>query len=119
MAVFTLVILLFRLWIQDFTKPNFRVEDNPIAAADERLTRILSQNFLYAMNFFLLLMPDWLSFDWSFASIELVEDFKDFRVGLTVLFYIIMIAVGVVGLKNRQEIKNLWKFQKKFNFLIF
>lgn len=57
-------------------------------------------------------MPDWLSFDWSFASIELVEDFKDFRVGLTVLFYIIMIAVGVVGLKNRQEIKNLQKFQK-------
>ena len=101
MAVFTFFILVFRLWIQDFTTPNFRVEDNPIAAADERLTRILSQNFVYAMNFFLLLMPDWLSFDWSFASIELVEDFKDFRVGATVFFYLIIIGVGVVGFKNR------------------
>lgn len=101
MAIFTTVIITFRLWIQNFTTPNFRVEDNPIAAADERLTRILSQNFIYAMNFWLLLAPDWLSFDWSFDSMELVRGFEDFKVGFVIVFYVMMIGVAVRGIKKR------------------
>lgn len=95
MAIFTLLIVIFRLWIQNFTTPEFRVEDNPVAAAEEQITRILSQNYLYGLNFFLLLMPDWLSFDWSFASIKLVENFTDWRVATIFGFYFMMIGVGI------------------------
>lgn len=97
MAIFTILLVIFRLWIQNFTTPEFRAEDNPIAAADERLTRILSQNYLFGLNFFILLMPDWLSFDWSFASIKLVEDMRDLRVAMTVGFYLLILAVGLRG----------------------
>lgn len=40
----------------------------------------LSQQFLYSMNFWLLICPEWLCFDWSFGSIELVKTWLDVRV---------------------------------------
>ncbi|XP_070503725.1 protein O-mannosyl-transferase Tmtc4 [Chironomus tepperi] len=102
MFVFTSLIVVFRLWMQNFTTPEFRVEDNPIAATDDQMTRILSQNFLYCFNFYLLLMPDWLSFDWSFDSIERIEGIQDVRMIGIVAFYGMLGALVVRSFRNRK-----------------
>lgn len=101
MAMFTLAILLFRLSIQNFEGPMFRREDNPIAFADDQHTRILTQNYLYVLNFFLLIMPDWLCFDWSFDSIELIQSFSDFRIWFVAIFYMFMIATIYTGIQRK------------------
>lgn len=38
------------------------------------------------MNLWLLICPDWLCFDWSFGSIELVETWFDTRVVAILVF---------------------------------
>jgi hypothetical protein len=99
--VFTTSIVVFRLWIQNFSTPEFRPEDNPIAAIDGQLMRFVNQNYLFVLNFWLLLMPEWLSFDWSFASIEIIEGFVDVRVGLVGVFYVALVWFVLVGAKMR------------------
>lgn len=101
MSIFTLAIILFRLWIQNFSTPEFRVEDNPFAAEPEVLTRILSQNYLYSFNFYLLLMPEWLCFDWSFDSIERIKEVDDLRMIAVGGFYLMLLAVVVKGFNRR------------------
>lgn len=87
--------------MQNFESPTFREEDNPIAFADNQLTRVLSQNYLYLVNFWLLINPEWLSFDWSFGSIELIETFQDYRFFFVMIFYFMMIALVFKGFKRR------------------
>ncbi|CAG9812134.1 unnamed protein product [Chironomus riparius] len=102
MLIFTTLIVFFRLWMQNFSTPEFRIEDNPIAATDSQLTRILSQNFLYCFNFYLLLMPDWLSFDWSFESIEKMEGFEDVRIFGILVFHGMLIVIVLRGIRKRK-----------------
>jgi len=104
MFVFTSLIVFFRLWMQNFSTPEFRVEDNPIAATDDQMTRILSQNFLYCFNFYLLLMPDWLSFDWSFESIKKIEEYQDVRSLGILAFYGMLVAVVLRCFSNRYKL---------------
>lgn len=101
MSIATASIILFRLWMQNFTTPEFRVEDNPIAAEADLVTRILSQNFLYSFNFYLFVLPDWLCFDWSFGSIEKIENFEDLRIFGIVAFYGVIFGVAVRGIGQR------------------
>ena len=103
LTLITFTILIVRLKIQDFEGPTFRVEDNPIAAANRILTRILSQSYLYVLNFYLLLCPDWLSFDWSFDSIHLINDFTDIRIIFIVIFYIFLMTTVYLGLRNNSS----------------
>lgn len=100
LTLITFTILIVRLKMQGFEGPTFRVEDNPIAAANRTLTRILSQNYLYVLNLYILLCPDWLSFDWSFDSIHLINDFTDIRIIFIVIFYIFLMTTVYLGLKN-------------------
>ena len=100
LAVMTLTILSVRLKIQNFEGPTFRLEDNPIAATNRILTRILSQNYLYVLNLYLLLCPEWLSFDWSFDSIHLINDFTDIRILFIVIFYMFLLTTVYIGLRN-------------------
>lgn len=101
LTLLTIAILLLRLKIQNFQSPTFRREDNPIAFADDPWTRGLTQNYLYVLNFFLLLAPDWLCFDWSFDSIELITSFKDIRIVFIVIFYVFLMTAILTGLKRK------------------
>lgn len=101
LTVFSVSILTTRLWIQNFESPIFRWEDNPAAFASDKWTRILTQNYLYALNCFLLLLPDWLCFDWSFNSIDLIRNFEDLRVIFIVIFYTFLVTVVFVGLRRK------------------
>lgn len=101
LMIFTVSILFLRLKVQNFEVPKFRNEDNPGAFAAHHLTRVLTQNYLYSFNTFLLLLPDGLAFDWSFDSIELVHNLKDFRMIFIMIFYLCLISTVFRGLKKR------------------
>lgn len=49
------------------------------------------------MNFWLLICPDWLCFDWSFGSIELVKIWFDVRVIAIFLFNVYMLQIILSG----------------------
>lgn len=101
LTTFTLLILFLRLSIQNFESPTFRKEDNPVSFADDPTTRILSQNYLYALSFFLFVSPQWLSFDWSFDSIELIVSFLDLRVISIVIFHLFLVTTIFLGLRRK------------------
>lgn len=67
--------------------PDFAPADNPASDSDSLLTRTLTFLFLPAFNFWLLLCPRWLSFDWSMESIPLLTSPFDPRNALSACFY--------------------------------
>jgi len=75
--------------------PNFSPSDNPAANCESSLTRLLTFLYLPAFNFWLLLSPRMLSFDWSMDSIPLVESLLDPRCAITVMFYGFLTFVGI------------------------
>lgn len=84
----------------NFETPKFNRMDNP--SADPScfvLTRILTQNFLYILNFWLLLCPDWLCFDWALGSIQLVDSLTDLRILSILIFYVFLILILFKGSK--------------------
>lgn len=96
----TILVLGLRLRHQNYEAPKFRWEDNPIAFANA-MTKVLSQNYLYALNFFLLVTPEWLCFDWSFESIKLINNFNDLRVIFIVIFYVFLMSAIYSGVRQR------------------
>ncbi|XP_035773764.1 protein O-mannosyl-transferase TMTC4-like [Anopheles albimanus] len=87
LAALSLGALALRLWIMDFESPRFHRMDNPVGASNSTLARVLSQSYLYWINLWLLVCPDWLSFDWALGSIPLIEGLSDLRLLLVALFY--------------------------------
>ena len=95
------VLLYFRLKAINFESPKFRNIDNPLAASRHIFTRIATQNYLYFLNFWLLLCPDWLSFDWALGSIPLIESVTDYR---NIFSLILIISFLLAILSGKREI---------------
>ncbi|KAL3222705.1 hypothetical protein MRX96_000597 [Rhipicephalus microplus] len=76
-----------RLHLMGARAPDFAPADNPAADSDSFLTRTLTFLYLPAFNFWLLLCPRWLSFDWSMEAIPLVQSLADARNLLSAAFY--------------------------------
>lgn len=98
----TLTLLYLRLYIIDFQGPSFKAVDNPVQASNSTLTRIVTQNYLYALNIWLLLCPDWLCFDWALGTIKLIEDLSDVRLVFIAVFYLFIVLLFIYG--NRNEL---------------
>ncbi|XP_060649361.1 protein O-mannosyl-transferase TMTC4 [Drosophila nasuta] len=81
------LLIVLRLWWQNFEAPEFKAVDNPIAHSEQLLTRGLSQQYLYVMNFWLMLCPQWLCFDWALGCIQLVTSIWDMRLQAVIAFY--------------------------------
>lgn len=106
-----LLLVYFRWRIMGSKPPSFQLVDNPASFADSFWTRVgimkstclpsmvvlvlsclffvqvLTYNYIYAMNVWLLLCPEWLCFDWSMGCIPLVQRFTDFRIFAIVVFW--------------------------------
>nr|CAD7585811.1 unnamed protein product [Timema genevievae] len=67
--------------------PTFSTADNPTARCSSFMTRFLTFSYLPAFNFFLLLWPQWLSFDWGMDAIPRITSLFDPRVFLALVFY--------------------------------
>lgn len=74
--------------------PDFSPSDNPAANCESVLTRLFTFLYLPAFNFWLLLCPRTLSFDWSMDSIPLVESLLDPRCVIIVTFYGFLTVLG-------------------------
>ncbi|CAK8683428.1 unnamed protein product [Clavelina lepadiformis] len=103
--LFILIMMSFRLGLPvvlsggKYMVPTFSPSDNPAAANESLLTRTLTFNYLLFCNFWLLICPRTLSFDWSMDAIPLISDISDSRNFLTLAFYFGLFCVA----------KYLWK----------
>ena len=79
--------------------PEFAPSDNPASDSDSLLTRTLTYNFLPAANFWMVLCPRVLSFDWSMEAVPLLENLSDVRNIATAGFYISLLFLVVKVIK--------------------
>lgn len=75
--------------------PHFSPSDNPSANSEKFLTRLLTFVYLPVFNFWLLICPRTLSFDWSMDSIPLVESLLDVRCAIILMFYGFFAILGI------------------------
>lgn len=86
--------------------PSFSPSDNPAADSDDLMTRTLTFLFLPVMNFWLLVCPYTLSFDWSMGAVPLVETIFDWRNFCSLTFYSILVVVAAWILNILSKIKD-------------
>ncbi|XP_051917623.1 protein O-mannosyl-transferase TMTC2 isoform X3 [Hippocampus zosterae] len=88
LAAWGVILLACRLYWMGNKPPNFSNSDNPAADSPCLLTRTLTFFYLPAVNFWLLLCPITLSFDWSMDTLPLIRSLADWRNAHTLLFYL-------------------------------
>ena len=66
-------LCLWRLSKNNNSSPNFVCEQNPTACVNDAFVRFVSFTYVWAFNFWLLLIPDKLCPDWSGESITLLD----------------------------------------------
>ncbi|XP_014855747.1 PREDICTED: transmembrane and TPR repeat-containing protein 2-like [Poecilia mexicana] len=98
LAVWGVVLLACRFSWMGNKPPNFSNSDNPAADSPSLLARTLTFFHLPAVNFWLLLCPDTLSFDWSMDALPLIRSLADWRNVHTVLFYLGLLLLVWFGL---------------------
>ena len=79
--------------IMGFNAPDFSPSDNPASDSDSLSVRSLTFAYLPALNFYLLLCPVRLSFDWSMSAVPLVDTWSDARNLMTSAFYVSLILM--------------------------
>ncbi|CAI8035646.1 Protein O-mannosyl-transferase TMTC4, partial [Geodia barretti] len=80
--------------------PQFKPIDNPASFSDSWTTKILSYNYLYSLNWWLLYHPWWLCFDWSMGCVPLVQSATDLRVAAVAVFWAGLGALAFRGLSR-------------------
>lgn len=73
--------------------PVFATADNPAAREASFITRTLTFAYLPIFNFFLLICPTQLSFDWSMDAIPRISSIFDIRNIFTIIFFTIVSRV--------------------------
>uniref|UniRef100_A0A1A8JHZ3 dolichyl-phosphate-mannose--protein mannosyltransferase n=1 Tax=Nothobranchius kuhntae TaxID=321403 RepID=A0A1A8JHZ3_NOTKU len=107
LAAWGVVLLACRFYWMGNKPPNFSNSDNPAADSPLLLIRTLTFFYLPAFNFWLLLCPDTLSFDWSMDALPLIRSLiADWRNVHTLLFYLGLLLVAWFGLRTRSTAKS-------------
>ncbi|KAJ8373642.1 hypothetical protein SKAU_G00042220 [Synaphobranchus kaupii] len=99
-AVWGAVLLGVRLYWMGNKPPIFSNSDNPAADSQSLLTRTLTFLYLPAANFWLLLCPNTLSFDWSMDALPLLTGLSDWRNLHTATFYTGLLLLVHFGLRS-------------------
>nr|CAD7575998.1 unnamed protein product [Timema californicum] len=87
-----IVVLLLRWRVMGSIPPTFQIVDNPASFSDSFIIRILTYNYIYALNVWLLVCPEWLCFDWSMGCVPLLN-WRDPRVAAVVTLWL-----GIAGI---------------------
>ncbi|XP_049853932.1 protein O-mannosyl-transferase TMTC4-like isoform X2 [Schistocerca gregaria] len=87
-----ILLLLLRWKVMGSTLPTFQKSDNPASFAESFTVRFLTYNYIYALNAWLLLCPEWLCFDWSMGCIPLfsMKNPFDYRIVTIVIFWTLL-----------------------------
>ncbi|KAI4825254.1 hypothetical protein KUCAC02_020941 [Chaenocephalus aceratus] len=105
LAAWGVVLLAGRFYWMGNKPPNFSNSDNPAADSPSLLTRMLTFSYLPAANFWLLLCPDMLSFDWSMDALPLIRRLADWRNLYTAAFYLGLFFLAWFSLWTDQTVK--------------
>uniref|UniRef100_A0A8C6SLF8 dolichyl-phosphate-mannose--protein mannosyltransferase n=1 Tax=Neogobius melanostomus TaxID=47308 RepID=A0A8C6SLF8_9GOBI len=105
LALSGVLMLACRFYWMGNKPPNFSNSDNPAADSPSALTRTLTFFYLPAVNFWLLLCPHTLSFDWSMDALPLIRGFADWRNLQTVFFYCGLLSLAWFGLLKHKMSK--------------
>ncbi|CAL9697238.1 unnamed protein product [Knipowitschia caucasica] len=105
LALSGVLLLAGRFYWMGNKPPNFSNSDNPAADSPSLLTRSLTFFHLPAVNFWLLLCPHTLSFDWSMDALPLIRGFSDWRNLQTAFFYCGLSALAWFGLFKHKASK--------------
>ncbi|XP_063837298.1 protein O-mannosyl-transferase TMTC4-like [Ostrinia nubilalis] len=100
----SIVLLLYARWtVMGGTKPKFSHLDNPAAFSDSLFRKIATYNYIYFINFLILIWPQWLCCDWSMGCIPLIKKVTDVRLLFILLLYAYAIAllVAIFEIKNK------------------
>ncbi|XP_013187086.2 protein O-mannosyl-transferase TMTC2 [Amyelois transitella] len=99
LGVAQILLMFWRLKLVGAT-PVFAAADNPAARDKSLLTRLLTFSYLPVFNFFLLLYPLQLSFDWSMDSIPRITTIFDVRNICSIIFYSSLIIIITITTQN-------------------
>lgn len=105
LALWGVILLACRFYWMGNKPPNFSNSDNPAADSPSLLTRTLTFFYLPAVNFWLLLCPDTLSFDWSMDVVPLIRTLADCRNCYTAAFYLGLISLAWFSLWRQEKTK--------------
>ncbi|XP_071455403.1 protein O-mannosyl-transferase TMTC4-like [Hetaerina americana] len=97
-------LLTFRWKVMASSPPVFHPVDNPASFSDSILTQVLTHGYVWALNAWLLLCPEWLCFDWSMGSIPLISSpTSDPRALIALpIFCFIMVVLGAQAFLHPQ-----------------
>lgn len=105
LAAWGAILLACRFYWMGNKPPNFSNSDNPAADSPSLLTRVLTFFYLPAINFWLLLCPDMLSFDWSMDALPLIRSLADWRNCHTAAFYLGLLLLAWFSLMTHHAAK--------------
>ncbi|KRZ15072.1 Transmembrane and TPR repeat-containing protein 4 [Trichinella zimbabwensis] len=113
----SLISLLFlRMHVMAWTKPQFTAADNPAAFHSDKFFRVINYLYLWMFNFWILVNPSALCFDYSMGCIPLITTMSDYRLWFTILSTLGVVFAGIVLLKR---ITKLDSFDFKKQLLYF
>ncbi|CAG2105928.1 unnamed protein product [Medioppia subpectinata] len=93
LSIGTVLVLLLRGIVMNFSGPQFQRGDNPSSFEESFYIRFINFNYIYAINAWILLYPDWLCFDWSMTCIPLIKTIYDYRIAFIPLLWITLLLV--------------------------
>lgn len=74
-----------RMLLVDFKTPKFQEADNPPAFMSQMWQRSLNFQYIYGLNFWILLCPHWLCHDWAMDCVAMITDLQDARILLIII----------------------------------
>ena len=89
------LMVYFRLKIANFSSLILQEGDNPASFMESRLLRCLNFNYILALNFWLMVLPEWLCYDWALGSIELITSFQDPRILAIATFWVMITIIAL------------------------
>lgn len=107
------VLLMLRFQVMEFTTPTFKPIDNPASFMDNIIFRIINYNYVYCLNAWLLVCPEWLCFDWSMGCIPLIND-VDPRLLCIISLYVFLGLLTKFALLGDDHQKS--RYLRIFNF---
>lgn len=93
-APFLALILYLRLRLIHFSAPKFQEGDNPIGFLASFWYRCINFHYLLVLNCWILILPEWLCYDWAMGCIDLIQTPLDARILAVLLLWLSILALA-------------------------
>ena len=98
-------ILLTRLWVMNFEPPKFQKGDNPTAFMESRFFRVINYQYIYLLNVYVIILPQWLCYDWAMGCISMISSITDPRFFMVIAFNFLVLCAILLKLRTRSNFR--------------